>query len=51
MLITILVIVLILALIGSVPAWPYSRGWGYAPTGGIGTLLLILLILYLLGVI
>ena len=51
MLVTILVIVLILALIGSVPAWPYSRGWGYAPTGGIGTLLLILLILWLLGVI
>ena len=51
MLVTILLILLILALIGSVPAWPYSRGWGYAPTGGIGTLLLILLILWLLGVI
>jgi hypothetical protein len=48
--ITILLIVLILGVIGSVPAWPYSRGWGYAPSGGIGTLLLILLILYLLGV-
>ena len=51
MLVTLLLILLILALIGSVPAWPYSRGWGYAPTGGIGTLLLILLILWLLGVI
>ena len=49
--ITILLIILILALIGSVPAWPYSRGWGYYPSGGIGTLLVILLLLYLLGVI
>jgi hypothetical protein len=51
MLITILFILLILALIGSVPAYPYSRGWGYAPSGGIGTILLILLILYLLDII
>jgi hypothetical protein len=51
MLVTILFIVLILALIGSVPAYPYSRDWGYAPSGGLGTLLLILLILWLLGVI
>ena len=49
--ITILLIVLIIALIGAVPAWPYSRGWGYAPSGGLGTVLLILLILYLLGII
>jgi|ERR1051325_8289761 hypothetical protein len=49
--ITILLIVLIVALISSVPAWPYSREWGYAPSGGIGTVLLILLILWLLGVI
>jgi uncharacterized protein DUF3309 len=49
--ITILLIILILAVIGSVPAWPYSRGWGYYPSGGLGTLLLILLILYLLGII
>jgi hypothetical protein len=49
--ITILLIVLILALIGSVPAWPHSRGWGYYPSGGLGTLLLILLVLYLLGYI
>lgn len=51
MLITILLIILILALIGSVPTWPYSRGWGYAPSGGLGTILLILLILWLLGII
>ena len=49
--ITILLIVLVIALLGSVPAWPYSRGWGYAPSGGIGTVLIILLILWLLGII
>lgn len=49
--ITILLIVLVIALLGSVPAWPYSRGWGYAPSGGIGTILIILLILWLLGII
>ncbi len=46
----ILLIILVLLLIGTVPAWPYSRGWGYYPSGGIGTVLLILLILWLLGV-
>jgi Protein of unknown function (DUF3309) len=45
----ILLIVLILLLIGAVPAWPYSRGWGYYPSGGIGLILLIVLILFLLG--
>ena len=49
--ITILLIILILALLGSVPAWPYSRGWGYGPSGGLGAVLVILLILYLLGYI
>jgi hypothetical protein len=49
--ITILLIILILALIGSVPAWPHSRGWGYYPSGGLGAVLLIILLLYLLGVI
>ena len=48
---TLLLIVLILMLIGSLPAWPYSRGWGYYPSGGLGTLVLILLMLVLLGVI
>jgi uncharacterized protein DUF3309 len=46
---TILLIILILALIGAFPAWPYSSGWGYYPAGGIGTVLVILLILVLLG--
>jgi hypothetical protein len=46
---TILIIILILLLIGAVPAWPHSRGWGYGPTGGLGTVLVILLILALLG--
>jgi hypothetical protein len=46
---TIILIVLVLLLIGAVPNWPHSRGWGYAPSGGIGLLLLILLILVLLG--
>ena len=46
---TILLIVLILALIGSLPAWPYSSGWGYYPSGGLGLVLIIVLILLLLG--
>jgi len=51
MLVTILLIVLVLMLIGSVPAYPYSRKWGYFPSGIIGTLLVILLILWLMGVL
>jgi hypothetical protein len=46
---TILLIVLILLLLGALPAWPYSRGWGYYPSGGLGTILLIILILVMLG--
>jgi hypothetical protein len=46
---TILLIILILLLIGVIPTWPYSRGWGYTPSGGIGLLLIILLIMVLLG--
>ncbi len=46
---TILLIVLILLLVGALPAWPYSRGWGYQPVSLIGLLLVILLILALLG--
>jgi len=49
MLSTILLIVLILLLVGALPTWPYSRDWGYYPTGALGTILLILLILVLLG--
>ncbi|MCB1365964.1 MAG: DUF3309 domain-containing protein [Rhodobacteraceae bacterium] len=49
MLYTILVILLILALVGSLPTWGYSRGWGYGPSGGLGLILVILLILFLMG--
>ena len=48
--ITILVVILLLMLIGAFPAWPYSRGWGYYPSGGIGLILLILAVLMLLRV-
>jgi hypothetical protein len=47
----ILLIVLILLLIGAVPAWPYSRGWGYGPSGGLGVLLIIVVVLLLMGVL
>ncbi len=47
----ILLIVLIILLVGSLPTWPYSSGWGYYPSGGLGTILLILILLLLLGVI
>ncbi|RYY76788.1 MAG: DUF3309 domain-containing protein [Gammaproteobacteria bacterium] len=46
---TILLIVLILMLIGAIPAWPHSRGWGYGPSGGLGLIVVILLVLVLLG--
>jgi len=46
---TILVVILIMALLGVLPRWPHSREWGYAPTGGIGLVLFIVLILLLLG--
>jgi hypothetical protein len=45
---TILIIIVFLMLIGSLPTWPYSQGWGYYPTGGLGTILVIVLILVLL---
>jgi len=46
---TILLIILVLLLIGSLPTWPYSTGWGYYPSGGLGIILVILLILLLMG--
>jgi len=46
---TILLIVLLLMLVGAVPAWPYSQSWGYWPSGGFGLLLLIVLILLVTG--
>ncbi len=48
--ITILLIILILMLVGAFPSWPYSRGWGYYPSGGIGLILLIVVVLMLLRV-
>ncbi len=44
-----LLLILLILLIGALPAWPYSRGWGYYPSGGLGTVLLIVLVLVLLG--
>jgi hypothetical protein len=45
----ILLVILLLMAVGAFPAWPYSRGWGYYPSGGIGLLLIIVLIILLLG--
>ena len=46
---TLLLIVLILLLVGAVPAWPHSRGWGYGPSGALGLLVVILLVLAVTG--
>lgn len=46
---TILLVILVLLLLGALPAWPHSRDWGYYPSGGLGTVLLIVLILVMLG--
>jgi uncharacterized protein DUF3309 len=46
---TILLIILVLLLLGALPTWPYSSGWGYYPSGGLGLILLILIILLLTG--
>jgi Protein of unknown function (DUF3309) len=46
---TILLIILILLLLGALPAWPHSRGWGYYPSGGLGLILIVVLILVLMG--
>jgi hypothetical protein len=46
---TLLVIILVLLLIGALPTWPYSGGWGYFPSGGLGLILLIIIILVLMG--
>ena len=48
---TILLIILVLILIGALPAWPHSRGWGYGPSGGVGLLVVILIVLLVLGVL
>lgn len=49
MLTTILIVILVLVLVGAMPTWGYSRGWGYGPSGILGVLLLVLLVLLLLG--
>jgi hypothetical protein len=46
---TILLVILILALIGALPAWPHSQAWGYTPSGGLGLVLVVVLLLVLLG--
>ena len=46
---TILLVILILILLGALPTWPYSRSWGYYPSGGLGLIVIVLLILLLLG--
>ncbi len=46
---TILIIVLILLVLGALPTWPYSTGWGYYPSGGLGLILLVVIVLLLFG--
>ena len=46
---TILLIILVLVLIGALPTWPYSRGWGYYPSGSAGLIVVILLVMFLMG--
>ena len=46
---TLLLIILLLLVVGALPAWPYSSNWGYYPSGGLGTLLVIILVLMLMG--
>ena len=46
---TLLLILIVLALIGAIPAWPYSRGWGYAPSGTVGVILLVVVVLLVSG--
>ena len=46
---TILIIILVLLLLGALPTWPYSSGWGYYPSGGIGLIVIIVIILLLMG--
>jgi hypothetical protein len=45
---TILLIILILLLVGALPAWPHSRSWGYGPSGGLGLILIIILVIFLM---
>jgi hypothetical protein len=47
--VTILVVILVLMLLGAIPAWPHSRNWGYGPSGGLGLIVLVLVVLLLAG--
>jgi Protein of unknown function (DUF3309) len=47
--VTILIVLVVLMLLGAIPAWPHSRSWGYGPSGGLGLLLLVVVILFLTG--
>jgi hypothetical protein len=47
----VLFIIVVVLLIGALPSWPYSAGWGYYPSGGLGTILIVLLVLALIGVL
>ncbi len=47
----ILLLVVVVLLLGAVPAWPYSRSWGYGPSGGLGILLIVLIVLLVIGII
>ena len=49
MLSTILIVVVVLMLLGSLPTWPHSRGWGYGPSGGLGLVMLVMVVLLLTG--
>ena len=46
---TVLLVLLVLFLLGSLPTWPYSRSWGYAPSGTVGVVLVVILVLFLMG--
>lgn len=46
---TLLLIILILLLVGALPTWPYSSGWGYYPSGGLGLVLVVIIVLFLMG--
>jgi hypothetical protein len=48
---TLLIVILLLLLVGALPTWPYSSGWGYYPSGGLGLLLVIVVVLLVLGVV